>query len=91
MDVAHVQVHVGIFIYWAAQFSPFSFLPILGKKKKLVCSGRKHQGPSIYFPSSPPNYTRSKKVFLPIFSPKFFIHPIWLPNKHTLKQKKWIK
>ena len=26
-----------------------------------------------------------QKVFLPIFSPKFFIHPIPPPNKHTLK------
>ena len=44
MDVAHVQVHVGIFIYWAAQFSPFSFLPILGKKKIGVL-GEKTPGP----------------------------------------------
>ena len=41
-------------------------------------------GSTIYFPSSPLNQTHSKKVSLPIFSPKFSIHTISPPNKHTL-------
>ena len=51
----------------------------------LVGLERKYLGPIIYFPSSPPNQTHSKKVFLPIFSLMFFIHPISPPNKHTLR------
>ena len=47
--------------------------------------GEKHLGATIYFPSSPPNQTHFKKVFLPIFFPKFFIHSISPPNKHTLR------
>ena len=42
---------------------------------------------TIYFPSSPSNQTHSKKIFISIFSPKIFIHPVSLPNKHTLKVK----
>ena len=60
-------------------FSPF------WREKFLVGPEKKHLGPTIYFPSSPPNQTYSKKVFFPIFSPKFSIHPISPPNKHTLK------
>ena len=44
--------------------------------------GRKHLGPTIYFLSSPPNQTHSKKVFLPIFFPKFF-HPSYFTSKQT--------
>ena len=51
----------------------------------LVNQERKHMSSTIYFPSSPPNQTHSKKVFLLIFSPKFSIHPISLSNKYTLK------
>ena len=60
---------------------------------KYFCQSRKNSftlnflsilGPTIYFLSSPPNQTHSKKVFLPIFSPKFLIYPISPPNKHTL-------
>ena len=45
---------------------------------------KKHLNPTIYFPSSLPNQKHSKKVFIPIFFPKFSIHPISPPNKHTL-------
>ena len=51
----------------------------------LVGPGRKYMGPTIYFPSSLPNQIQFKKVFLLIFSPKFYIHPISPPNKHNLK------
>ena len=46
---------------------------------------RKYLGPTIYFPSSPPNQTHYKKVFFPIFSPNFSIYPISPSNKHTLR------
>ena len=52
----------------------------------LMDSRRKHLGPTVYFPSSPPNQTHSKKVFLLIFSSKFSINSISSPNKHTLKR-----
>ena len=65
--------------------SPFSFLSIL-ERKIFGGPGRKHLDPTIYFPSSPPNQTHFKKVFLPIFSPKSFIHSISPPNKHMLVQ-----
>ena len=54
----------------------------------MVGPRRKHIGPTIYFPFSPPNQTHSKKVFLPIFSPKFSIYLISPSNKHTLQVKK---
>ena len=54
----------------------------------LVSLRRKHLGPIIYFPSSLVNQIHSKKVFLFIFSPKFFIYPISPPYKHTLNDKK---
>ena len=44
--------------------------------------GRKHLSPTIYFLSSSPNQTHSKKVFLPIFFPKFF-HPSYFTSKQT--------
>ena len=55
----------------------------------LVGLGRKHLGTTIYFPSSLPNQTHTKKVFLPIFSPKFSIYPISPPNKRTLRERHW--
>ena len=73
---------MGIFVHQAVSFSPFSFLSIFE---------RKYPGPTIYFPSSPSNQTHSKKVFLPIFSPKFSIHLISPPNKHTLKVAPMVK
>ena len=60
------------------------FSPFLGENI-FVGPWRKHLGPTIYFSSSPPNQTHSKKVFLSIFSQKFFIYPISPPNKHTLR------
>ena len=48
---------------------------------------RKHLSPTIYFPSSSPNQTHSKKVFLSIFFSKFFIYSISLSNKHTLREE----
>ena len=38
--------------------------------------------PHSVFP--PSNQTPTKKVFLPVFSQKFSIHPISSPNKHTV-------
>ena len=65
------------------------FLPLVffsfWRENFLVSPERKYLGPTIYFPSSPPNQTDSKKVFLPIFFPKFSIHSISPPNKHTLR------
>jgi len=63
-------------IHLHSVFSPF------WEENILVGLERKHLGSTIYFPSLPPNQTHSKKNFLPIFSPKFFIHPISPPNKH---------
>ena len=57
------------------------------KENILVGLGRKYLGPTIYFLSSPPNQTHSKKVFLSIFSPKFSIHHISPPNKHKGKKE----
>ena len=64
-------------------FSPF------WKENILVGLGRKYLGPIIYFLSSPPNQTHSKKVFLSIFSPKFSIHHISPPNKHKGKKRNY--
>ena len=58
------------------KFIPFIFLPIL------VGLERKHLSPIIYFPSSLSNQIYSKKVFLPIFSPKFSIHLFHLKQTH---------
>ena len=62
-------------------FLPSIFSPFW-KEIFLVGLGRKHSDPPIYFPS---HQTHSKNVFLPIFSPKFSIHHISPPNKHTLR------
>ena len=71
MDVAHVQVHVGIFIYWAAQFSPFSFLPILGKKKNWCAQGENTRAPPFIF--LPPHLTiHALKKFSSLFSLQSF-------------------
>ena len=50
----------------------------------LVGLRRKHLDPIIYFHSFSPNQIHFKKVFLPIISPKFFIHIISPSNKHIL-------
>ena len=83
MDKAHVQVHKAFLSIKQPHFLPLVFSLFLGKNF-LIGSGRKHLDPTIYFPFSPLNQTYSKKIFLPIFSPKFFIYPISPPNKHTL-------
>ena len=67
-------------LIFSLQFSLHSW-----EKNFLVGPGRKHMDPIIYFPSSSPNQTHSKKIFLLIFSSKFSLHPISHPNKHTLK------
>jgi len=66
-------------------FSLLVFSPFWGENF-LMGLGRKHMGSP--FISLPPYLTKhtQKKNFLPIFSPKFSIHPILSPNKHTLKQ-----
>jgi len=86
MYEVHVQLYKGIFFQKWCLIYPFSFLSIL-RRKLFGGPGEKYLGPTIYFPSFPPNQIHSKKVFLPIFSPKFSIHLISYPNKHTLS--KW--
>ena len=82
LEEAHVHMHMGIFVN-QEKIHPYSvFSPFWGENF-LVGTERKHLNPTIYFPSSPPNETHFKKVFFPIFSPKFFIHPISPPNKHN--------
>ena len=74
---------------WAFLSIKKKFIPIQFslhfREKAFWWAQRKHLGPTIYFPSFPPNQTHSKRVILPIFPPKFFIHPILPPSKHTLK------
>ena len=67
--------------FWKLILPP-SFLSILGRK---LFGGhrKKTHGPTIYFPFSPFNQTHSKKISLPIFFLKFFIHLVSPPNKHT--------
>ena len=45
---------------------------------------RKHLSLTNFFPSPSSNQTPTKNVFFLIFFPKFSIHPISLPNKHTV-------
>ena len=80
----------GYFCQLRKNSSPLSFLSILGRKH-FSGSWRKHLDLTIYFPSFLPNQTPSKKVFLPIFFPKFSIHLVSSPNKHTLKEIKKMK
>ena len=53
----------------------------------LVDPKRKHLNLTIYFSSFSPNQTHFKKVFIPIFSPKFFIHSTSPLNKYNLSRK----
>ena len=73
---------MGIFVN-QEKIHPYSIFSPFWGENFLVGPERKHLNPTIYFPSSPPNETHFKKVFFPIFSPKFFIHPISPPNKHN--------
>ena len=68
-----------------SHFLPSVFSPFWGKNF-LVGLKRKHLDSTIYFPSSPPNQTHSKKIFLPIFSPKLSIYLISPSNKQTLSK-----
>ena len=78
-------VHVlGIFVN-QEKIHPHSVFSLFWRENILVGQGRKYLGPTIYFPSSSPNQTHSKKIFLPIFSPKFSINPVSPLNKHTLR------
>ena len=79
-----LQLYVGIFVQIRCPISPFNFLSIL--ERTLFGGPReKTPRPTIYFPSSLSNQTHSKKVFIPIFFPKFFFHLTSPPNKYTLR------
>ena len=74
-------------VFLKAHFRSFflSVFSLFWRENFLMGQKEKHLSSTIYFPSSPLNQTHSKKVFLPIFSSKFSIIPISLPNKHTLR------
>ena len=76
---AHVQVHMGIFVIYRSISS--NFLSIL-ERKYFGMPEEKTPRPHKFFPS--PNQTPTKKVFLPIFSPKFFIHLFYLQTNTAL-------
>ena len=78
-----MQVHMGIFVIYLSDSSHSVFSPFW-TENILVGLKRKHLNPINFFPSPSSNQTLTKKVFLPIFYSKFFIHPISPPNKHTL-------
>ena len=84
LDETHVQVHMSIFVNQEKMYTPPSFFPILGRKHFGGGPREKTLGPHHFLPSPPSNQTPTKKVFLPIFSSKFSIHPISSLNKHTL-------
>ena len=73
-----------VFLSIKKKFIPTQFSLHFEEKTFWVGLGRKHLSSTIYFPSFLPNQTHSKKVFIPIFSSKFFIYPISPPNKRTL-------
>ena len=77
------QIGHGHFCPLNSHIFSLQFSLYFGEKTFLVISEKKHLGPIIYFLFSTLNQTHSKNVFLLIFSPKFFIHPISPPNKHT--------
>ena len=79
------SVHMGIFVN-QEKIHPHLVFSLFWRENILVGSERKHLGPTIYFPSFLSNQTHSKKVFFFIFSPKFFIHHVSPPNKHTLSK-----
>ena len=61
---------------WVFLSSIYQIAPIFSlfqKENILVGLKRKHLSPTNFFPSPSSNQTPTKKVFLPIFSPKFFI------------------
>ena len=71
------NVHIGQRTTYSV-FSPF------WGENILVGPRREYLDSTIYFPFSLPNQSHSKKVFLPIFSPKFSLHLVSPLNKHTL-------
>ena len=75
---------MGIFVN-REKIHPHSVFSLFWGENILVGPGRKHLGPTTYFPSFLPNQVHFKKVFLPVFSLKFSIHFVSLPNKHTLR------
>ena len=64
-----------------------------GEKTFMSAQGENTRTPPFIFLLFHPTKYTLKKVFLPIFSPKFSIHSISHPNKHTLKDlnHRWIK
>ena len=85
LEKVHVHMQMVIFVN-QKKVHPYSvFSPFWGENI-LVSPGRKYQGPTIYFPFFLLNQTHSKKVIIPIFSPKFSINPIPHLNKHTLRE-----
>lgn len=80
---AHVQVQIFLSIK-QPNFLYLVFSSFEGENF-LVWLKRKHLDHTIYFPSSLSNQTHSEISFFLIFFLKFSIHPILLPNKHTLK------
>ena len=71
----------GIFGAHFMSFFLSVFSPFWGKSF-LVGSGRKHLNSTIYFPSSPPNQTYSKKVSISHFLSKIFYQP-YFASKQT--------
>ena len=81
-----LEENIGIFVN-QEKIHPHSVFSPFWRENILVGLGRKHLGTTIYFPSSLPNQTHTKKVFLPIFSPKFSVHPYFSSNQ-THPQRK---
>ena len=71
---------MGIVIIYLSN-SSHSIFSLFWRENIFVDLGRKHLDPTNFFPPLPP----TKKIFFLIFFPKFYIHPISLPNKHTLR------
>ena len=64
---------MGIFVN-QEKINPHSVFSPFWRENILAGPGRKYMGLTIYSPSFPPNQIHSKKVFLPIFFPKFFVY-----------------
>ena len=84
VDETQVQLHMSIFVKKWCIISLFSFLSILERK---IFDGFREKTPKPHhlFSFLPTKPNILKKVFIPIFSPKFSIHHILPPNKHTLR------
>ena len=75
---------MGIFVQKWYPIFPFSFLSILRRKLFGGFREKTHE-PHHLFSFLPTQPNILKKVFLPIFSSKFFIHLISPLNKHTFR------